>query len=62
MNQRLILTPAPGAVFLRASSSVVEMTPGEALRFLTELQEVVRVALAAEDGRALRAMIGAPHA
>ena len=62
MNQRLILTPAPGAVFLRTSTRVVEMTPGEALRFAREILDLVRIALAAQDGVALRGMIGRAEA
>ena len=56
--QRVVLTPAPGAVFLRTSAAAVEMTPGEALRFCEEIRSCVQVALAAEDGSALRRMIG----
>ena len=56
--QRVVLTPAPGAVFLRTSATSVEMTPGEALRFCEEIRSCIQVALAAQDGSALRQMIG----
>ena len=56
--QRVVLTPAPGAVFLRTNAAMVEMTPGEALRFCEEIRSCIQVALAAQDGSALRQMIG----
>lgn len=59
-SQRITLTPAPGAVFLRLSSGLVEMTPGEALRVSEALRSCVRTALAAEDGRALSRVFAAP--
>ena len=59
-SQRVILTPAPGAVFLRTSGRSLEMTPGEALRLCEEIRSCIQVALAAEDGRALHHMIASP--
>lgn len=57
MSQRLILTAAPGAVFMRLNMPSIEMTPGEALRVCEEIMSCVGTALAAEDGSALRRMI-----
>lgn len=52
-TQRIILTPAPGAIFLRISTPAIEMTPGEALRLREQLDRVIGIALGAQDGRAL---------
>ncbi|NPD66163.1 hypothetical protein HN018_20095 [Lichenicola cladoniae] len=57
MSQRLTLTAAPGAVFMRLNMPLIEMTPGEALRVCEELMSCVGTALAAEDGSALHRMI-----
>ena len=56
MTQTVILTAAPGAVFVRLSGPV-EMTPGEALRLSEAIRECARVALAAADGNAVLGMI-----
>ena len=56
---RIILTPTPGAVFLRTDAALVEMTPGEALRLCEQIRSCIHVALGAEDGRALHAMMSA---
>ncbi len=56
-TQRIILTPAPGAVFLRIKGSAVEMVPGEALRLRAELDRCIQIALAARDGSALLASL-----
>lgn len=56
---RLILTPAPGAIFLRTGTPVLEMTPGEAVRLRQELDRVIGIALGAPDGRALLRQIPA---
>ena len=39
---------------------MVEITPGEARRFSEEIRSCIQVALAAQDGSALRQMIGSP--
>jgi hypothetical protein len=54
----IILTPAPGAVFLRTAAGMIEMTPGEALRMSEEIRSCVQVALSVQDGQAVRRMIG----
>ena len=59
MSQSVILTAAPGAVFLRQSAPVVEMTPAEALAIAAELRRRAQIALAASDGSALLSMLGA---
>ncbi len=61
-QQRVILTPAPGAVFLRTGSETVEMEPGEAVRVARELMECARIALAVRDGAAVLGMMGRPRA
>lgn len=58
MTDRVILTPAPGRVFLRAEMPIVEMTPGETLRLAAELQACARIALCVEDGEGLFFMLG----
>ncbi len=55
--QKIILTPAPGAVFLRIKENAIEMVPGEALRLRAELDRCIRIALAASDGSALLASL-----
>ncbi len=59
--QRVILTPAPGAVFLRAGGMAVEMEPGEALRVAREILKCVGIALAVQDGAAVLGMMGRPR-
>ncbi len=54
----ITLTPSPGAVFLRTDAAVVEMSPGEALQLCEQIRSCIHVALGAQDGRALRAMLG----
>ncbi len=58
----IILTPSPGAVFLRTDAALVEMTPGEALRLCEQIRSCIHVALGAQDGRALQAMLGSAPA
>ena len=53
----LVVTPAPGAVFLRIGPVSAEMTPAEALRVAEQLLSCARLAIAAQDGRALLGMI-----
>lgn len=52
-TQRIILTPAPGAIFLRVNTPAIEMTPGEALRLREQLDRVIGIALGVQDGRNL---------
>ena len=58
--QCVILTPAPGRVFLRTNTSFVEMEPGEALRLAERIRACVTTALAVQDGTALLEMIARP--
>lgn len=55
--QRIVLTPAPGAIFLRVGTPAIEMTPGEALQLREQLDRVIGIALAAQDGRGLLGQI-----
>lgn len=57
--QRVIVTAAPGAVFMRMSSPCIEMTPGEAIRLRDVLDRALRVAVAAgHDGGPMLMRLG----
>lgn len=55
---RIVVTPTPGAVFLRTSNPLIEMPPAQAIRMAERLLECARVALGAQDGVGLRATLG----
>lgn len=57
MTGDIVLTAAPGAVFIRLTEPIVEMKPGEVVGVIRQLLTCLRISLAATDGAGLMPMI-----